>query len=59
MTKLPSKTIDLIATLDELYPNTMVVDEISEFERLKLAGKVELIQYLKHLAELKPELEDK
>jgi len=59
MTKLPSNTIELIVALEELYPNTMVIDEISEFERLKLAGKVELIQYLKHLAQLKPVLEDK
>jgi hypothetical protein len=59
MIKLPSNTIELIVALEELYPDTMVIDEISEFERLKLAGKVELIRYLKHLAQLKPVLEDK
>lgn len=46
---IPSKSIDLIKVLDELYPNKMIIgDELSDKDKLRLEGKVELIQLLKH-----------
>lgn len=46
---IPSKSIDLIQVLDELYPDRMVIsDDVSNTEKLRLEGKVELIRLLKH-----------
>lgn len=46
--KVPMHSIDLIEELDKAYPDKMIVDNnMSEFERAKLAGKVELIRTLK------------
>jgi len=41
---IPSKSMDLIKVLDELYPDRMIVnDTISDKDKLRLEGKVELI----------------
>lgn len=37
--------------LEELYPDTMVLEKMDEFERGKLAGKVELIKEVRELLE--------
>ena len=34
---------EVIEYFKKQYPDVMVLDEVSEYERLKLAGKVELI----------------
>ena len=40
--------MDLIKVLDELYPDRMIVnDTISDKDKLRLEGKVELIRLLK------------
>lgn len=52
MKNLPSNSVDLIKELDKLYPDQMITNNTDEFERIKLAGKVELIRYLKNF--LKP-----
>jgi hypothetical protein len=45
---IPSKSIDLIKVLDELYPDKMIIgDNISDTDKLRLEGKVELIRLLK------------
>ena len=45
---IPSKSIDLIKMLDELYPDKMIIDDaISERDKLRLEGKVELLRLLK------------
>lgn len=45
---IPSKSIDLIKVLDELYPDKMIIgDEMSDKDKLRLEGKVELIRLLK------------
>lgn len=45
---IPSKALDLIRVLDELYPDRMVInDEMSANDKLRLEGKVELIRLLK------------
>lgn len=45
---IPSKSIDLIMVLDELYPDKMIIgDNISDKDKLRLEGKVELIRLLK------------
>ncbi len=45
---IPSKSMDLIKVLDELYPDRMIVnDTISDKDKLRLEGKVELIRLLK------------
>lgn len=49
MKQLPSNTVELIKELDKMFPDRMVIDQMDESERLKLAGKVELIRYLKYL----------
>lgn len=49
MNTLPSKTIDLIKELDKLYPDKMETNYTNEFDRIKLAGVIELIRFLKHL----------
>lgn len=48
MMNIPSKSIDLIKVLDELYPDKMIIDDaMSDNDKLRLAGKVELIRLLK------------
>jgi len=59
MKQLPSNTVDLIKQLDLLYPDKMETEYKNEFERIKLAGVVELIRYLKALQEKKPIFKDK
>lgn len=45
---IPSKSIDLIKVLDELYPDKMIIDDaLSDNDKLRLEGKVELIRLLK------------
>lgn len=45
---IPSKSIDLIMVLDELYPDKMIIDDaLSDKDKLRLEGKVELIRLLK------------
>jgi len=45
---IPSKSIDLIKVLDELYPDKMIIgDDMSVNDKLRLEGKVELIRLLK------------
>lgn len=45
---IPSKSIDLIKVLDELYPDKMIIDDaMSDNDKLRLEGKVELIRLLK------------
>lgn len=45
---IPSKSIDLIKVLDELYPDRMIIgDDMSDNDKLRLEGKVELIRLLK------------
>ena len=45
---IPSKSIDLIKVLDELYPDRMIIgDKMSDNDKLRLEGKVELIRLLK------------
>lgn len=45
---IPSKSIDLIKVLDELYPDRMNIgDKMSDNDKLRLEGKVELIRLLK------------
>ena len=45
---IPSKSIDLIKVLDELYPDKMMIgDDIPDRDKLRLEGKVELIRLLK------------
>lgn len=52
--QIPSKSIDLIKLLTTTYPDKMILDNsMSESERFKLAGKVELIRYLKSRANVK------
>jgi len=49
MEKLPKNTIDLLDKLEELYPDVMVTESISDFERGKRAGVIELLRFLKQL----------
>lgn len=46
MEKLPIKSIDLIKFLETIYIDKMVLEEMSEFERGKKAGNIEIIRYL-------------
>lgn len=48
----------LIEKLEEWYPDKMVVENIDEFERAKLAGKIELIQEIKDLVERNSDVND-
>jgi hypothetical protein len=44
---IPSKSIDLIKVLNELYPDKMIIgDDMSANDKLRLEGKVELIRLL-------------
>jgi len=49
MEKLPSKTIDLLDKLEELFPDTMITEDLSSFERGKRVGVIELLRLLKQL----------
>jgi len=42
---------DIVNYVDKIYPNRMVLEEMSDFERGKLAGKIELITAMKHIIE--------
>ena len=43
---IPSKSIDLIMVLDELYPDKMIIgDNISDKDKLRLEGKVDSLGY--------------
>lgn len=45
---IPSKSIDLIKMLDELYPDKMIIDDaMSDNDKLRLEGKVALLRLLK------------
>lgn len=35
--------LELVEKYMEIYPNAMVLEEMSDFERGKLAGKIELL----------------
>ena len=45
----------LLDLLKERYPDVMVTDRMDEFERIKLAGKVELIKEIEFIVSKKPE----
>lgn len=47
MKTLPMYTVDLVKELDKLYPDTFMVDSFVEEDYWKLAGKIELIRFLK------------
>lgn len=49
MDKLPSTTIDLLKKLEEMFPDQMVTEEMSDFERGKKAGVIELLRLLLQL----------
>ena len=49
MNKLPTRTIDLLKELERLYPDQMVTEDISDFERGKRAGVIELLRLLQQL----------
>jgi len=49
MEKLPINTLDLLDKLDELYPDQMVTENLSDFELGKKAGVIELLRLLKQL----------
>ena len=45
--------LELVQKYMEIYPNTMVIDKMDEFERIKLAGKIDLL--LEMIAEFEDE----
>lgn len=47
--KMTNELQKILDILDSRYPNTMVTDRMDEFERIKLAGKIELIKEIKYL----------
>ena len=47
--KMRSEMEALVKKLELEYPDRMVVDRMDEWERAKLAGKVELVQWIKEL----------
>jgi hypothetical protein len=49
MDRLPSTTIDLLKKLEEMFPDQMVTEEMSDFERGKKAGVIELLRLLLQL----------
>ena len=49
MEKLPRNTIDLLSELERMYPDPLVTEQLSDFERGKRAGVVELLRLLKQL----------
>ncbi len=42
---------DVIEHFSELYPDSMVVFEMNEFDRAKLAGKIDLLREIKMFVE--------
>ena len=52
MDKLPRNTLDLLKKLDELYPDQMPTDKLSDFELGKKAGVIELLRLLKQLRDI-------
>lgn len=58
MKTLPSNSADLIKELDKMFPDRMITDRMDEDERKKLAGKVELIRYLKNFLQPSDGLKD-
>lgn len=49
MDKLPRSTLDLLTRLEEMYPDRMVTEHLSDFDRGKQAGVIELLRLLKQL----------
>ena len=49
MDKLPIRTIDLLKELERMYPDQMVTEQLSDFERGKKAGVIELLRLLQQL----------
>ena len=45
--------MDLVKKLEELYPDVMVLSKMDEWERAKMAGKIELIQAIKAMINAK------
>ncbi len=46
MDKLPTRTIDLLKELERMFPDQMVTEQMSDFERGKKAGVIELLRLL-------------
>lgn len=42
-----SEISSFIESFEKIYPDLMVLDRKDEFERIKLAGKVELLQEMR------------
>jgi hypothetical protein len=49
MDKLPTRTIDLLSELERMFPDQMVTEQMSDFERGKKAGVIELLRLLLQL----------
>jgi hypothetical protein len=49
MNKLPSNTLDLLKELERMFPDQMVTEQMSDFERGKKAGVIDLLRLLKQL----------
>ena len=45
--------MDLVKKLEEMYPDVMVLSKMDEWERAKMAGKIELIQAIKAMINAK------
>ena len=44
---------NLVKKLEEMYPDVMVLSKMDEWERAKMAGKIELIQAIKAMTNAK------
>ncbi len=49
MDKLPIHTNDLLKELVRMFPDQMVTEQMSDFERGKRAGVIELLRLLQQL----------
>ena len=49
MDKLPRDTLVLLKELERMYPDQMVTEQMSDFERGKQAGVIQLLRLLKQL----------
>ncbi len=49
MDKLPINTIDLLKKLETMFPDRMVTKHMTDFERGKKAGVIELLRLLQQL----------
>jgi len=49
MNKLPSTTLDLLKELERMFPDQMVTEQMSDFERGKKAGVIDLLRLLQQL----------